>query len=79
MTSKIVFEITGLWFHFATYSRKDKYQGGYTIKEGLSQYQGRQQRCSDTKKRTMNEKDDSRSNHTKENNKDGRLKHIKRN
>ena len=37
-TSKMVFEITGLQFYSITYSRKDKYQGRYTIKKESSQH-----------------------------------------
>ena len=55
----MVLKTTGLRLYIATYSRKDKYQGGYTIKKRPSQYQGRQQGCSDAKRRTMDKKNDS--------------------
>jgi len=39
ITSKIVFQVTRLWFHFITYSRKDKYKGRYFVEKKSSRYQ----------------------------------------
>ena len=55
----MVLKITRLQFYLATYSRKDKYQNKHTIKKRLSQYQERQQGCSDAKRETMDKKNDS--------------------
>jgi len=55
----MVLKTTGLQLYLATYSRKNKHQDGYTIKKRSSQYQGRQQGCSDAKRRTINKKNDS--------------------
>ena len=38
ITSSIVFEITRLWFHTMTYSRKNKYEGRCSIKKGSYQH-----------------------------------------
>jgi len=39
MTSQMVLKVARLQFHSMTYSREDKYKGGYLIKEGLSGYE----------------------------------------
>ena len=46
-TSKMVFEVTRLWLHIIPHTRENKHQGWFFIKERLSRYQERQQRCSD--------------------------------
>jgi len=42
ITGKMIFEVTRLWLHTVTYSRKDKYQDRYFIKEESSWYHKRQ-------------------------------------
>jgi len=38
ITSKIVSQITKLWFHFILYSREDKYKNRYFVKKKSSEY-----------------------------------------
>ena len=51
-----------------THPRKDKYKDRYLIKKKSGQHKRRQQECSSVKGRTMNEKDNSRSNNVEEDN-----------
>ena len=50
------------------HSRKDKYKGRHLVKERLDQYKRRQQGCSSAQERTMDEKDNSRSNNVEKDN-----------
>ena len=55
----MVLKTTGLRLYLVTYSKKDDYQDKYTINKRPSQYQGRQQGCSDAKRRPMDKKNNS--------------------
>ena len=41
------------------YSRKNKYKSRYLIKKESNKYQGQQQRCSNTKRRTLGKTTDN--------------------
>ena len=56
MTSKIVFEITRLWFCTTTYLWEDKHESQHFIKKELHQHHGRQERCADAQRWNMDEK-----------------------
>ena len=59
----MVLEVTRLWLHIMLYTRKNKHQGWCFIKEEPSEYQGRQQECSNAQGQNMdNKKYYSRSN-----------------
>ena len=47
MKSKMVSQLTGLWFYFVIHSRKNKYKSGYSVKKGSSGYKEQQQRYQD--------------------------------
>ena len=68
-------EVTRLWFYFTIYSRKDKYKGGYFVKEGSSGHKGWQQRCSSTQGRVMDKENYGRSDNAekKQNNRQPRI------
>ena len=57
----MIFQVIGLQFHFATYSREDKYKSRYSIKKGSSRYKGQQKKYQNAQRQTINKKSQYRS------------------
>jgi len=62
-----------------TYSRENKYEGRYLVKERLSKYIRQQQRHSNVKGRTLGKTNNSRDNNVEKRQDDGRFRSIGRN
>ena len=50
----MVLQAARLWFHFTTYSRKNKYKNRHTIKKKSSRHEEKQQRHQDAQGQAMN-------------------------
>ena len=75
----MVLEAAGLWFYLTTYPEKNKHKDKYFVKEISSKYEERQQKCSVTQERIINKKNNSRSNHIKEDYDNGQIGDTGRN
>ena len=56
----MVFEITRLWLWTLPYSRKNKYKSRYFIKKRLGEHSRQQQGCTNTKRGTIDKKNNSK-------------------
>ena len=58
----MVSKVTRLQFHVVAYTRKNKYKGRYSIKEGSGEHLRWQQGCTNIERRIMDYKNDGRNN-----------------
>ena len=75
----MVFEAIRLQFHLMTYTRKDEHKSRYFVKKRSSKYKRRQQRCLTTQGRTMDKKNNSRSNYVEKNYNNKQIRNSERN
>ena len=73
----MVSQVVRLWFHFMTYSRKDKHESGHFVKKESSRHQRKQQRYQNTQEQIIEKENKHRSWSSDVQRKpDGRRNHI---
>ena len=75
----MVFEAVGLQFHLTIHIRKNKHKSGYSVNKRSSEYKRRQQGCSTTQGRTIDEKNNRRINYVEKNYNNKQIRNSRRN